>query len=97
MASGHGPYYSGDARIYSPRTDCRREIPLSHAAGNGKLKAIQRADVNRARKIQSLREWTRLLAEAVNPEFTGKIAIEIPVLNGNLGQLVVTCVRRPAD
>jgi hypothetical protein len=65
--------------------------------GNGKNDHIRRADVNRARKIQAVREFTRLLEEATAPDFTGNVKVEVPAKTGNLGPVKVTRENWPEE
>lgn len=49
-----------------------------------------RADVNRARRLQAVRELDLLLKEASEPGFTGSVIVEISAKEGRLGDPVTT-------
>jgi hypothetical protein len=59
--------------------------------------ARQRADINRARSLLAKRELHRLLELALDPMFTGTIAVELSAKEGRLGQPKVSLIRWPAD
>jgi hypothetical protein len=70
---------------------------LTNANGNGKLDCVRRADVNRARKIQAIRELSRLLDEAIDPAFTGNVGVDVPAKTGNLGPVKVSRITWPSE
>lgn len=58
---------------------------------------IRRADVNRARKIQAISVLQALLARALDPRFTGTIAVEVNAKAGNLGPVKRSLVEYPEE
>lgn len=57
---------------------------MAAGGGNNLGNERNRADVNRARKIIAVRELQRLLEEAIDPKFTGNVAVEIAAKQGRL-------------
>jgi len=70
---------------------------LTDQPPNAKLDHVKRADVNRARKIQAIRELSRLLEEAISPGFTGTVAVEVSSRAGSLGGVCTTRTAWPAE
>jgi len=62
-----------------------------------KLGDVRRADVNRARKIQAIRELSRLLDEATEVSFTGTVGVEVSGKTGSLGNVCVKKTCWPAE
>jgi len=62
-----------------------------------KLEDVRRADINRARKIQAIRELSRLLDEATDVTFTGTVAVEVSGKTGNLGGVCTKKIAWPTE
>lgn len=52
-----------------------------------------RADTNRFRRVQAIRELERLLREATEPAFTGTVSVRLSAKGGMIGKPVTTTER----
>ena len=68
-------------------------MPDSQENNSGRF----RADVNRARVLQAVRELQRLLNEALKPDFTGTVAVEVASKQGRLNTPRVTRTHFPEE
>jgi len=59
----------------------------------GTPEAENRSALNRARRLQAIRELDLLLGEAVHAEFRGTVSVEISAKNGRLAEPKATRVR----